>query len=318
MEATTTKVHPFFHKTQKLSLARVNMYTSTNEATTLQQPDVITFDSSTAWLPVELDASTLRRATFLDFSFYPVKHAIVDDVLAPICNDIERDLIGLPDTDDLSRCKDFRDDIFVAKDPETCVSSTSWSILIQKKREKEPTRLYAETTEPCSQEAGGEHQQRFKPFHEEKWALRYKELLQFYGTHGHAAVPHTYPRNPQLARWVKRQRRQYKLLQESKTSTMTSERLQLLGDLGFIWDSHEVNWREKLESLRNFRQVNGHSNVPSNHWDNKLATWVKCQRRQHKLCNNGKQSAMTPERMTELEEAGFEWEIRTTSPRKKS
>jgi Helicase associated domain len=55
------------------------------------------------------------------------------------------------------------------------------------------------------------NQNRFKPFHEEKWSLRYKELLAFHKKHGHAAVPHTYPANPQLARWVKRQRRQFKV-----------------------------------------------------------------------------------------------------------
>lgn len=46
--------------------------------------------------------------------------------------------------------------------------------------------------------------QRFKPFHEEKWNQRYKELLVFHSQHGHVAVPHTYPPNQQLARWIKR------------------------------------------------------------------------------------------------------------------
>ena len=53
-----------------------------------------------------------------------------------------------------------------------------------------------------------EEDSRFKPFHEEKWAVRYKELVHFHRENGHSAVPHTYPPNPQLARWVKRQRRQ--------------------------------------------------------------------------------------------------------------
>ena len=46
--------------------------------------------------------------------------------------------------------------------------------------------------------------QRFKPFHEEKWNQRYKELLVFHSQHGHVGVPHTYPPNQQLARWIKR------------------------------------------------------------------------------------------------------------------
>lgn len=160
-----------------------------------------------------------------------------------------------------------------------------------------------------------ENNHRFKPFHEEKWSLRYKELLEFHKEHGHAAVPHTYPPNPQLARWVKRQRRQYKLRKDNRQSTMTTERLDMLASVGFIWDSHDVNWREKLDTLITFRKENGHCNVPSNYSDKKLATWVKCQRRQYKLYWDGKPSAMSPERILELEKVGFEWEIRSTVSR---
>lgn len=156
-------------------------------------------------------------------------------------------------------------------------------------------------------------QQRFKPFHEEKWSVRYKELLEFHKEFNHSAVPHTYPKNPQLARWVKRQRRQYKLRRDGRPSTMTLDRLELLNSVGFVWDSHDVNWREKLEALSAFRKSQGHCNVPSNYQDKKLATWVKCQRRQYKLYWDGKPSAMSPERILELEKIGFEWEIRAAS-----
>lgn len=163
------------------------------------------------------------------------------------------------------------------------------------------------------------NQNRFKPFHEEKWSLRYKELLEFHRHHGHAAVPHTYPANPQLARWVKRQRRQFKLRRgENRQSTMTAERLELLASVGFIWDSHDANWREKLESLAVYSRAHGQCNVPSSYRDKKLATWVKCQRRQYKLYWDGKPSAMSPERILELEKVGFEWEIRATVPRANS
>jgi Helicase associated domain len=99
---------------------------------------------------------------------------------------------------------------------------------------------------------------------------------------------------------------------------MTTERLELLNSVNFIWDSHDVNWREKLDLLVEFRNVQGHCNVPSNFLDKRLATWIKCQRRQYKLYWDGKPSAMTPERIFELEKVGFEWEIRSTSQRRVS
>jgi Helicase associated domain len=172
-----------------------------------------------------------------------------------------------------------------------------------------------------------QHQQRFKPFHEEQWYQRFKELLQFHKDHGHSAVPHTYPPNPTLANWVKRQRRQYKLFrkeeeeensrQNTATPSVTTERINLLRSVGFVWDVHQVHWWDKLNLLRVYHRQHGHCNVPANDRNKKLASWVKCQRRQYKLYWEGKSSSMTPERILELEQVGFQWRmIRSTSTRR--
>jgi Helicase associated domain len=92
----------------------------------------------------------------------------------------------------------------------------------------------------------------------------------------------------------------------------------MLKNLNFVWDSHEVNWQEKLVALTDYNKVHGDCNVPSNYTDKKLATWVKCQRRQYKLHLNGQASSMTQGRIEQLEKIHFQWEIRTvTTPRKK-
>ena len=115
---------------------------------------------------------------------------------------------------------------------------------------------------------------RFKPFHEEKWDQKLTELIEFRAANGHTLVPHTYDPNPQLARWVKRQRRQYKLMQTGKTSTMTPERVAILEEAGFVWDSHEVSWREKVQELIQYREKHGDCLVPSSYRENpQLATW---------------------------------------------
>ena len=54
--------------------------------------------------------------------------------------------------------------------------------------------------------------------------------------HTHSNVPSTFPENPQLATWVKCQRRQYKLLRDGKTSNMTMERIVQLEKIGFVWE----------------------------------------------------------------------------------
>jgi len=156
---------------------------------------------------------------------------------------------------------------------------------------------------------------KFRPYQEEKWKERFDDLLKFReSSGGHCLVPHTYPENPTLARWVKRQRYQYKLFQQKEPSSMTQERIDLLANVGFVWHSHEVVWQERLSELMEYKRTVGDCLVPSNYAENpKLATWVKCQRRQYKLYLRGSPSNITVERIRILEKAGFEWELRSSS-----
>ena len=152
---------------------------------------------------------------------------------------------------------------------------------------------------------------RFRPYQAGQWAEKFEELVTYKKQTGHCLVPHTYQANLPLARWVKRQRYQYKLMHEGKSSTMTEERVQALEKIGFVWDSQGAAWGERLAELREFRDRFMHCNVPSNFTENpQLATWVKCQRRQYKLHAEGKPSNMTNSRIQQLNTLGFEWELR--------
>lgn len=153
---------------------------------------------------------------------------------------------------------------------------------------------------------------RFRPYQACQWSEKFEELCLYRKANGHCLVPHTYRENLPLARWVKRQRYQYKLMKEGKPSTMTEDRVKDLEDIGFVWDSQGAAWSERLEELRAYQRNFGHCNVPSNYSVNpQLATWVKCQRRQYKLYHDSKPSNMTANRIQELEVLGFEWELRT-------
>eukprot|EP00977_Amphora_coffeiformis_P023500 scaffold13479_cov166-Amphora_coffeaeformis.AAC.12 len=161
-------------------------------------------------------------------------------------------------------------------------------------------------------EDDGEGGRRFRPYQAGQWSEKFAELCEYRERMGHCLVPHTFSENLPLARWVKRQRYQYKLMRDGKSSTMTEERVKALEDIGFIWDSQGAAWGERLAELQQYRREFGHSNVPSNFSQNpQLATWVKCQRRQYKLHQEGKPSNMTPQRVRELENLGFEWELRS-------
>jgi hypothetical protein len=162
-------------------------------------------------------------------------------------------------------------------------------------------------------------EQRFKTFHEVKWNEHMEQLREFKQKFGHCLVPHTFPENQNLARWVKRQRRQYKLMEEGQpSSTMSQARAEVLNKEGFVWDSHDVVWRERYAQLVEYKHQNGHCRVPSYCKEQpQLASWVKCQRRQYKLFWDGKRSSMSVERTHLLDNAGFTWEVRPDHQQKK-
>ncbi|CAJ1955995.1 unnamed protein product [Cylindrotheca closterium] len=91
---------------------------------------------------------------------------------------------------------------------------------------------------------------RFQVRHKDQWETQFQLLHEFKRKHGHCRIPHTYPENQSLARWVKRQHRQ-KLT--GKNTTMTARRIRALEELGFIWDSHSASWEQRMSDLIEFR-----------------------------------------------------------------
>mmetsp|Transcript_26576 Transcript_26576/g.53786 ORF Transcript_26576/g.53786 Transcript_26576/m.53786 type:complete len:86 (+) Transcript_26576:62-319(+) len=69
-----------------------------------------------------------------------------------------------------------------------------------------------------------------------QWTSRFRELEEFKREHNRCQVPtkNSQP-NPSLGQWVNDQQRQYHLMNQGLTSSMTFERVNLLNDLGFEW-----------------------------------------------------------------------------------
>eukprot|EP00980_Cylindrotheca_fusiformis_P023459 scaffold10493_cov93-Cylindrotheca_fusiformis.AAC.1 len=152
----------------------------------------------------------------------------------------------------------------------------------------------------------------FRPHHDRLWNEQFEKLLAYQEKNGHNCVPITYSEDPMLARWVKRQRYQYKRYQEGDTSSaIHPARIKLLESVGFVWDAHAVTWQEKYNELKEYVQRTGNCSIPSYDPQNlKLSTWVKCQRRQYKLYQQGKPSNMTEDRIEKLNDLGFVWSLR--------
>eukprot|EP00978_Attheya_sp_CCMP212_P048317 scaffold503699_cov71-Attheya_sp.AAC.2 len=87
----------------------------------------------------------------------------------------------------------------------------------------------------------------------------------------------------------------------------------------------EIKWNEKLEQLVLFKEQFGHCNVrvratkrnggcPEDEYCPLLGGWVMDLRTMHRLLRQGKQSSMTPDRIRQLDNIGFQWTIQKTQP----
>jgi hypothetical protein len=141
------------------------------------------------------------------------------------------------------------------------------------------------------------------------WDDCLSELAEYRKIHGHCNVPRKYGENAKLATWVAKQRTNYRLHLEGKTSHMTTVRIQELESLGFEWDSQGAAWEDRLSELAVYRKIYGNCNVPHSYSENtKLGKWVANQRCQYRLQLEGKTSHMTTYRIQELESLCFEWD----------
>ena len=97
---------------------------------------------------------------------------------------------------------------------------------------------------------------------------------------------------------------------------MTEERVEKLESVGFQWSLLKDLWNERFEELKEYKAEHGHCNVPYRNESNKaLGIWVYRQRHQYKKMLEGSHSHMTRERMTMLENIGFEWKLKKNVPK---
>jgi len=157
-------------------------------------------------------------------------------------------------------------------------------------------------------------QPQFRPHQESRWDGHFKMLIKFKKKHAHCHVPHTYVDDLALSRWAKRQRHQYKLKQENKPSSMSTERQQKLEGIGFVWDPQTTVWEVRRKELEEYKNEHGNCNVPCRYKTKpQLAMWVKRQRRQYKLFKSDKLSRLSEDRFVTLTNMGFIWELRLES-----
>eukprot|EP00934_Nitzschia_sp_Nitz4_P002580 Nitzschia sp. Nitz4//scaffold231_size31564//25654//26586//NITZ4_007943-RA/size31564-processed-gene-0.31-mRNA-1//1//CDS//3329543302//2570//frame0 len=97
---------------------------------------------------------------------------------------------------------------------------------------------------------------------------------------------------------------------KAQSSNTTATRTSRAYSAGPVYTLQQAGrWQQRFLELAHFKNEYGHCCVPS-HWpqNHSLAQWVKRQRSQRKLKQEGRRSNMTPQREQALTEMGFVWD----------
>lgn len=110
----------------------------------------------------------------------------------------------------------------------------------------------------------------------DQWMNMYNRLVAFKQRHDTCLIGIGNKEDPQLASWVRTQRKQCK----------AQERVALLDKIGFVWSVRrtytKVGWKEMYNRLVEFKKKHGTTDVRQIHDDARLYKWVQNQRQKCK------------------------------------
>jgi Helicase associated domain len=99
------------------------------------------------------------------------------------------------------------------------------------------------------------------------WYDRLQELWEYKQEHGNCLVPQLYPENRKLGVWVNKVRMERRKLVESpnERNSLTADKLQALGEVGFVWakSKGQESWDLKYEELQAYHAAHGNCDVPT-------------------------------------------------------
>ena len=137
-----------------------------------------------------------------------------------------------------------------------------------------------------------------------KWEKMAALLKDFYDLHGHSLV--SSEQNPELARWCKTIRSNYRHQVAGTTKenqpTLSEGKMGALSELKFVWNVHTFLWNQRFGEACAFRARHGHFQVPL---DEDLGMWIHNQKCSYRALLQGNPSNLTPDRLAALTSIGF-------------
>lgn len=132
---------------------------------------------------------------------------------------------------------------------------------------------------------------------ERRWRAMLERLREYKSVHGNCLVPQHWKNDRNLAEWVTNQRAAY------KRKLLNPARIFELDEIGFDWDPVSTRWEQMFQKLVDFKNENGHLNVPRTTPEYvELGNWLQTQRAAKRY-----NRPVIVQRGKRLDEIGFVW-----------
>lgn len=139
------------------------------------------------------------------------------------------------------------------------------------------------------------------------WNVKFNQLRQFRKEFGHFRVSQTKEPYKPLGIWVMGLRAKYKKLKSGKKNDLTSDKINKLEGIGFVWGKDHpepVPWDTRFEELKtHFAVFKDWNMAPSSD----LGKWMAWQRSEYRRLRKGLDSILTMEQVELLDGIGFKW-----------
>ena len=126
--------------------------------------------------------------------------------------------------------------------------------------------------------------------HDYMWQLRLRQLQAYKEENGHVLVNRS---DGELGTWAKTQRTEMRFKINGHHTHLTDERIDELESVGFAWSIREAAWEENYSSVLQCHREK--TEVPQ-----KLATWLRDQKRFARAFKMGDETALSPKRAAKL------------------
>ncbi len=144
------------------------------------------------------------------------------------------------------------------------------------------------------------------------WNKYYEACREYYGQHGNLKMPARYvaPDGTNLGIWLAHIRTIRK--NGSKSDYLTPERMQMLDELGMVWDVPNYAWERNYGAALAYYRIHGDINVPATYEFNgiKLGRWIRSLRQAY--AGRPGFAALTEEQISRMNELGMKWHIKQT------